>query len=107
MNYNVNKLRKIEERMQRVVRDPEKIIKLICKIINLSCYDGPLPVPENLRVTYYEFVDMANFVINSEEESKGNTQDLKDLYSEMEKDIREINGFSDETLPGDMEFSYK
>lgn len=93
--------------MNRVIKDPEKLIKMISRIIDLSCYAGPLPIPDKLKVTYYEFVDIANMEIEIEEQSGGNVQEGKELFLEMEEDIRNINGFSDETIPEGLIIKYK
>lgn len=102
------KLKKYEERLERVIEDPEKLIQIIHRIIVIAYpdTDGTFkvtpPVPDEKKVTLYEFVKyFANFQIERAEESGWDVEQTKREweFAKVEQRIRAIGGFSDDTLP--------
>jgi len=110
MNINQNQLNKLEERVEKVVEDPEKIIKIILRIINMGCSKTNSPIPDDKRVTFYEFV---KYYGNGQvERAIENGWDIEKTIKtmeivEMENRIRELGGFSDETLPEGVVIKYR
>lgn len=108
MINNLKKLKIFEKKIERVIEDPERIIGIISRIIDMGSCDldgSPIinpPVPEEKKVTFYEFVKY--FGNDQVERAEENGWDIEKTIKEMEiieieERIREIGGFSDETLP--------
>ena len=108
MKINITKLKKYEERVEKVIEDPEKLIQIIKRIIEMGCTDmdgkwivNP-PVPEKQKVTFYEFVKyFGNYQIEDAEESGRDVGKIKREMgiTRIEERIKAIDGFSDYTLP--------
>lgn len=90
-----SKLKMIEERLKKKpLIDPEFAIHQIFKFIEMGCYDldGKMKViKEEGRITLYEFVYMINYDLTINNDT--NNQERKALWVEVEKGIRENNGF--------------
>lgn len=108
MKLNTNMLKKLEKRVERVEEDPQKIIQIIKRILEMGCTDidgsykiNP-PVPEEQKVTFYEFVKyFGNYQIERAEENGWDVEKTKrdTPFTQIEERIRAIGGFSDESLP--------
>lgn len=111
---NLNKLKKYEERLEKVIEDPEKIIQIIKKVINLACYDldgsrvsMPL-VPDEQKVAFWEFVKYyGNFQLERAEDNRWDVEKQKKEIVEWEEAIGEIDGFSSYELPDGLVIKYR
>ena len=111
---NLNKLKKYEERVERIVEDPAKIIQIIVRINQMAGkdLDGKWivtpPLPKEQKVTFFEFVKyVGNYQTERAEENGWDVQKRKEEIIVMEKRIQSIDGFSDYTLPEGTIIKYK
>lgn len=113
MSMNLNKLKEYEERVERIVEDPMKIIQIIERIINLGCQDeddNPMntPVPEDQKVAFWEFVKYyGNYQLDRAIKFGWDIQEHKEEIIEMEEAIRKIDGFSSYDLPEGLVIKYR
>jgi len=93
-NYDA-KLKMVNKRLKkRPLINPEFAIHQISKFIDMSCcdLDGEMKnIRAEERITLYEFVYMANYDLMLCEALED--QDRKTMWAELEKGIRENNGF--------------
>lgn len=124
---NLSRLKKYEERVERVIEDPQKLLQIINRIIDLACYelDEPYnlnsydsvsirkrkiipPVLEEQKVAFWEFVKY--YGNNQFERAEEHGWDLEKHRKEilwMENSIRQVNGFSSYDLPEGLDIKYK
>ena len=86
MKINTNKLKKFEERMEKVIEDPAKIIQIIMRILDMGCtidskgtHKVNPPVLAEQKVTFYEFVKyFGNYQIERDEEHSLSAEVIKE-----------------------------
>lgn len=109
MTRNLSKLKRFEKKIDRIIEDPERAIWIVSRSIDMGCCEDP-PVPENKKITFYEFVKyFGNYQVD---EAIENGRDVEKHIKEsqiveIENRIREIGGFSDETLPEGTVIKYR
>lgn len=116
MMKNLKRIKKLEKKVENIIEDPAKIIGIISRIIKMGTCDldgnwniKP-PVPEEMKVTFYEFVKyFGNHTVERSEEHGWDVEETikKMALIEIEERIREIGGFSDNSLPDGIEIKYR
>lgn len=103
-----NKLKQLEERVERVVEDPEKLIQLISRMIDLACGIYGSPVPDEQKVEFWQFVKyFGNMHLENTLQDDKHQADAKKFVTEIEDAIRKNNGFSTYELPEGLVVKYK
>ena len=103
-----NKLKQLEERVERVVEDPEKLIHLITQMIELACRTYESPVPDDQKVEFWQFVKyFGNMHLENTLQDDKHQADAKKFVTEIEEAIRKNDGFLTYELPEGLVIKYK
>jgi hypothetical protein len=108
------KLKKYEERAERISEDPTKKLQIFMNIVNLACcdLDGKRiiepPVPEEKKVAFWEFVKyFGNMHVENSLQDAEHIAQAKKFVLEIEQEIKKIDGFSNYDLPEGLTIKYK